>query len=269
MKRRRYLTVVGALMVGLTGCNDAENSGDRTTTPTTTTEATTTSTTSMTVETTSTTEDTTTAETIETTTEEPTTETTTQQSGKANIILSNSELAEAKNVHGEEFGTKATIKNTGSGWAEKVELTTEFYDSAGNVLGTNTGYLSWFPPGKTWEPYIKYLGSKEPASQKSSLEVRESTSRRNPEGINLMRSDLEKNEDSAIVTGQIKNTRDESMSLLSVYAHYLTKDESIMASNNGTIRELGGGKARKFEVKTWISGDRLDQITDHQVVLVT
>jgi hypothetical protein len=253
MRRRTYLTTAGITLAALAGCTSSEGDTEDVDTPTDDeTEA----------QDDSNDENTDT----ETETEEETTEV---SSGKAAIEITEHELVVNEGDYSTDVYVLATVENTGDAASGQINLTAEWYDDSGNFLDNDDAYLASLGAGETWSARVFYLGSDggQVADYEFSGEFNTEPPA-DPDGLELTTSELQVGEDTAVISGEVANNRDESVSYVEAVGKFYDGDGVVLKSDMTNVSDLPAGETWSFEVEA-LGHVRYDAIADHEVIITT
>ncbi|ADJ16678.1 hypothetical protein C497_06094 [Halalkalicoccus jeotgali B3] len=163
---------------------------------------------------------------------------------------------------------EALIENTGDAPSGNIELQADWYNADGNYLDNDIGWLISLAPGESWEARVYYLGSnpEEVEDYEFEGEFDEELTNPNPDGLELLGSEMEVGEDEAVVTGEIENTSDETEDYVAAVAKIYDEEGVVLGDNYTNVTELRGGETWSFEV-SWRGRDRTDRAATHELLV--
>lgn len=254
MRRRDYLRASGvagiSLVAGCTGTEDMEEAAEVTESSTATeSQAQTTGTTSADAETATETE----------------TGTTTPE-GEPKVTIREHELVVDEGEYTTDVYVAAKVTNEGNAPTSMVELTAEWYDAEGNYLGNITQYLQSLGTGETWAARVYYLGSDPKKVDDYEFDGKFGTESpiMNSEGLELLGSEMKAGTDEVVISGEVKNNRDEMASYIQATGKVYNGNDVVLTDEWTNVTEVPAGETWAFEV-TWLGGDRVAQAADHTV----
>lgn len=250
MRRRYYLALAGSTLIG--GCTsdepeeiedeaekdtpeDRADNGD-TSTPTETKEDT------------------------PTETEEP--------AGSASLSLEDHSLQVEEGDYSTDVWVDATVVNDGDGLSGTVNLTVRFYNNDGDLVSDGEEYLQVLKAGETWHARIYHLGSDAENIEDYEIEgeFEEEGAEWNPEGLELVESELQSGEDEAIVTGRVENTSGDTQSYIQAVAIFYDGDGNALRDGWTNQTDVPDGDTWRFEID-FLDRRRAGQVADHDVLL--
>lgn len=207
--------------------------------------------------------------------------------GESDNEVEDSEADEEEEVEGEpaleiiehelvvdegEFGTdvyiETLIENTGDATSGNIELQADWYNADGNYLDNARAWLVTLGAGESWEARIYYLGtgSEDVDDYELEGEFDEDPADVNPDGLELLDSEMEVGDDEAIVRGEIENTSGEMQDYVAATAKIYDEDEIVLGDNFTNVTDLREGETWAFEV-SWRGRDRVDRAADHELLV--
>jgi len=251
MRRRNYLRTAGlmglAILSGCSGSDDTEEVAEMTDTPTATEPQ------EQTTETTST-------ETTQTETETPTAE------GEPQVTILGHELVVDEGEYTTDVYVAAKLENEGDAPTGMTEITAKWYDADGNYLDDDTQYLQSLGAGETWAARVYYLGGDTEKVDDYELDGEFGTEppQTSPEGLEMVESEMEVGEDEVLISGNIKNNRDEAASYIQATGKVYNGDGVVLGDEWTNATDVPAGETWAFELK-WRGRDRVEEAADHAV----
>lgn len=204
------------------------------------------------------------------TTEETTTEeTTAEPSGEPDITIANHELIVNEGEYTTDVYVAATVENTGDAASGMIELIADWYDDEGNYLDNDSWFLQTLGAGETWAARVYYLGGS--AEQVADYEFDGEFQTQSPsaaEGLTLSSSQMQVGENEAVITGEVANERDESVSYAEAISKVYDSDGVVLDANYTNVTDLPAGETWSFET-TWRGRDRTSEAANHAVIITT
>lgn len=163
---------------------------------------------------------------------------------------------------------EALIENTGDAPSGNIELQADWYNADGNYLDNDIGWLVSLAPGESWQARVYYLGSngEEVEDYEFEGEFDEEPANVNPDGLDLLGSEMNVGEDEAVVTGEIENTTDETEDYVAAVAKIYDEEGVVLGDNYTNVTELRSGETWSFEV-SWRGRDRTNRAANHELLV--
>lgn len=251
MRRRQYLTLIGAASIA--GCTGDGTESIDTPEPTESgpgeTEA----------ATEPSSEDTSTASETETET--------TAERGEADVRIGETELRVDDGQFSTDVFVEAEIVNQGSAPSGQVTLMVDWQTENGDFLDTAEETLVSIGAGETWLARVYYFGTQ--ADQIDDFEASgefEETPPSVPNGVELLESQLNVEDDDIIVTGRVENGTGAELSYLEAHGKLYDDDGNVLQSAWTNETDIPTGGTWAFEVNA-LQTDRWSAVADHEVVL--
>lgn len=205
-----------------------------------------------------------------TTDNKETNENSTTDEGTPAVEIVDHELVVDEGDYITDVYVEAVIENTGDAPSGNIEVQADWYNADGNYLDNDIGWLVSLAPGESWESRVYYLGSnpEEVEDYEFEGEFDEEPADVDPEGVELLGSEMEVGEDEAVVTGEIENTSDETEDYVAAVAKIYDEDGVVLGDNFTNVTELRGGETWSFEV-SWRGRDRSTRAADHELLVAT
>lgn len=238
MRRRAFLTVVGG--VAIAGCTGGETD-----------------------EAEDTTDDTAGEETTDNGTEDEN-----GGEGEPNLEIVEHELVVEEGSITTDVYVDATVENTGDMPTGTIELTADWYDDDGNYLDNDSGYLESLGPGETWDAQVRHLGSDSEAVADYELDGEYETEppEFDPEGLELLDSEMEIGEDDVLIRGEIENDTGDEVSYIQVIGKLYGEDDLVLSEEWTNVTDVPAGEAWSFELN-WLQYDDPAEIEDYEILV--
>lgn len=276
MDRRRYLSVLGlCLGTGLAGCSGGgtETVGNQATSEASSTSAAATSASSTSSGTvTSGEKSTQTAESTPTesaTAESTPTDTQTTAGTSASVAIVSEELKIQEGDYSTEAWVVAEVENQGDSRTGQIHLQAQFYNSAGDLIENGEEYLDTLDTGETWYATVPLLAgdASEVDDYELSGEVTQRPPNYDPEGLEVLESELQKGDYDTIVTGRVKNNRNSTVDYIQATVKFYADETTVLSSDWTNVTDLKAGGTWKFEVSFLGFGESPEMLSDHKVLL--
>ncbi|MHB9285952.1 FxLYD domain-containing protein [Halobacteriales archaeon Cl-PHB] len=187
--------------------------------------------------------------------------------GEAQVSIVTHELVVDEGEFSTDVYVAAEVENAGDAPTGTIELTAQWYDADGNYLDNDQAYLYSLGAGETWAARVYYLGSSEDVGDyEFDGTVETEPGPMNPEGLELMESEMNVGEDEAVISGTVGNNRDEAVSYIEAVAKVYNSDGSVLGDEFTNTTEVPPGETWAFEIAWW-DVDRVDQAAEHEVWL--
>lgn len=162
---------------------------------------------------------------------------------------------------------EALIENTGDAQSGNIELQADWYDSDGNYLDNDNSWLVSLGAGESWEARIYHLGSNSEDIDDYELEgeFAEEPADINPDGLELLGSEMEVGENEVVITGEIENTSDEMQDYVAATAKIYDEDGVVLGDNFTNVSDLRAGETWAFEI-SWRGRDRVERAASHELL---
>lgn len=279
MDRRRYLSLLG-LSVGLAGCAGGGTGtvGNQATSEASPTSAAATSASSTAGKTTTGGETSTQSDTATATdsptesatpTEAETTEVTTTAGTSAAVAIVSEELKVQEGDYSTEAWVVAEVENQSGKRTGQIHLQAQFYNSAGDLIENGDAYMDTLDAGETWYATVPLLAGdpNEVEDFELSGEVANSVPNYNPEGLEVLESELQKGDYDTIVTGRVKNNRSSAVEYVQATVKFYADENTVLSSDWTNVSDLKAGGTWKFEVSFLGFGEAPGMLSDHKVLL--
>jgi len=194
------------------------------------------------------------------------TETETTSSGKPEVTIREHELVIDEKEYTTDVYVAATVRNEGDAPSGQIKLTAKWYDADGNYLDDDDWRLRSLGTDETWAARVYYLGgsAEEIDDYEIDGEFETEPPQTNPEGLEMVESEMNVGEDEAVISGKVRNDRDEEVSYTEATGKIYDGEGTVLDDDWTNVTDLPAGETWAFEVK-WRGRDRTEQAADYSV----
>lgn len=161
------------------------------------------------------------------------------------------------------------VINEGDGASGTIDLSANWLDGDGNLLGTDSATLISLGPGETWIPRIQYIGNQPEliASVNLSGEYGNDPPT-TPEGVVLRDTRIQFAQEEIRVTGKVDNKTGEEVDYIEAHAKFYNGSGDVLSSWPVNQAPIPAGQTWAFEINATMEA-RADQIKNYEVLLGT
>lgn len=190
------------------------------------------------------------------------------ESGEAALEITDEELVIDEGEFSTDVYVEAIVENTGDGPSGDAEISVDWYNEAGDYLDNSSALLASLPAGETWEARPSFLGSGAEEVDDFDVTGEFDTEPKavNPEGLELVDSELQVSDDEAVIRGTIENASGEEQSYVEVIATIYDDEGTILGDEWTNVTDLPEGETWQFDM-TWLDRARSDRAAEIEVVV--
>ena len=195
------------------------------------------------------------------------TEDDTETGGEPNVEIVDHELIVEEGDFSTEVYVDATVENTGDIPSGTIELMADWHDEDGNYLDNDSGYLQSLGAGETWNAQVRYLGSGSEAVADYEFDGEYETEppEFNPDGLELLDSEMETGEDNVLIQGEIANETGDEASYIQVIGKLYGDDDLVLSDEWTNVTDVPADETWSFDLE-WIQYDEPEEITDYEIL---
>lgn len=161
------------------------------------------------------------------------------------------------------------VTNEGDAASGKINLSANWLDESGNLLGTDRETLVSLGAGETWAPRIQYIGNQPEVIASVNLSGEYGNEPPvAPDDVVLRDTRLQFGEDEIRVTGKVDNKTGEEVDYIEAHAKFYNGSGDVLSSWPVNQAPIPAGQTWAFEINATMEA-RADQIKNYEVLLGT
>lgn len=162
---------------------------------------------------------------------------------------------------------EAMLENTGAGPSGRIDLEVDWYDEDGNYLDDGRTWLLTLPAETEWEAHIYHLGSGDEDVADYEIDGEFGLERPDafdPEGLEVVDSDIQVGERDLDVTGEIINDTGDEASYIQAIATLFDEDGVVLGDARTNVSGVPDGETWAFDM-SWNGRDRIPRVDDYEL----
>ena len=166
-----------------------------------------------------------------------------------------------------EAYVEAVVENTTDDPTGRLELVVDWYDDDGNYLDDDRSYLQSLGPGEQWEARVSALTDAEDIGEyelEGSFELDHPGF--DPEGLDLVESEMTVDEDEAVIEGRIENNTGVEAGYVEVIVKVYDSEGVVLGDDWTNETDIPEGETWAFDV-SWRGRDRTERADDYEILI--
>lgn len=185
---------------------------------------------------------------------------------ESRVVVRDHELVADEGEFTTDVYVAATVENAGDAPSGRIVLTAKWYDADGSYRNVDKQALQSLGPGERWAARVYYLGvdSGSVADYELDSAYEVEPPRTNPEGLEIVESEMDVGEGEIALRGTVENARDETVPHVRATGTVYDGDGDAMGDEWTNAADLSAGETWSFELRCR-GRERIARATDHEI----